>query len=150
MLMFAIAVISAMTVDGFLFSPARAVAGAGRCMCLQMSSGRQAIYPKVPSEAVSRKQFLVGAAVAILWNPQLANAQRDDDDGKAAEAAAKAARAEAVKRKIEASKQKYRTASKLLQERKGVDYSCVAATGSPCPARKQNDAAASETSKTDK
>ena len=40
-----IAVITAMAVDGFLFSPARAVAGASRRMCVQISWGREAIYP---------------------------------------------------------------------------------------------------------
>ena len=133
-----IAIISLVVVNGFMLSPARAVAGVGRRTSnMHMSS----------DGAISRNQFLAGAAVApFLWNPQIARA---DDDGKAAEAAAKAARAEAVKRKIEASKQNYRTASKLLQERKGVDYSCVAATGSPCPARKQNDATDTNASKAD-
>jgi len=132
-----IAIISVLAVDGFMFSPTPAGAVVVRRTCSMHSS----------DEAISRNQFLAGTVVAtLLWNPQIARA---DGDGKAAEAAAKAARAAAVRRKIEASKQNYRTASKLMQERKGVDYSCVAATGSPCSAQKQNDATNTNASKSD-
>ena len=54
--------------------------------------------------------------------------------GFAARGLADDAEAEAkAKARIAASKQNYRKADTLLDQRKGVDYSCVAKTGSPCP-----------------
>ncbi|GMI13836.1 hypothetical protein TrVE_jg10909 [Triparma verrucosa] len=55
------------------------------------------------------------------------------DDAEAEAKAKEKARNEAMKARIAASKQNYRKADTLLDQRKGVDYSCVAKTGSPCP-----------------
>ena len=57
----------------------------------------------------------------------------DDTQSEAkAQQAGKARQDAAMKARIAASKQNYRKTNTLMDQRKGVDYSCVAETGSPC------------------
>jgi hypothetical protein len=88
-----------------------------------------------PTKVVSRRSLFaimsVGLAVAVAPEVSLAAAETAvDDDAAAAAAAAK----ERMAQKIADSKLKYRKPTDLVKDRKdNTDYSCVAATGSPCP-----------------
>ena len=57
-----------------------------------------------------------------------------DADEKLREKEAAEKKAEALRQKIADSKKNYRSPSDLMKQRwTEVDYSCVSATGSPCP-----------------
>ena len=88
-------------------------------------------------EALSSRRDLLsrGAAATVALGGCAARARAADSAEADAKAAAEKARQEAMKARIAASKTNYRKADALLEQRKGgVDYSCVARTGSPCPA----------------
>jgi acyl-CoA reductase-like NAD-dependent aldehyde dehydrogenase len=80
--------------------------------------------------------LMTAAVVAVAPEPTLAMAAdaNADEAAQAAAAATKQAAKERMEQRIAESKKNYRKPTDLVRERKeNTDYSCVAATGSPCP-----------------
>jgi hypothetical protein len=92
-------------------------------------------FPPAATTAVSRRSLfaIMSVGLAIAAAPevsQAASATAVNDDAAVSAAAAK----ERMAQRIADSKLKYRKPTDLVKDRKdNTDYSCVAATGSPCP-----------------
>jgi len=92
-------------------------------------------FPATSATALPRRSLfaVIGLALAA---PEVALAAIDavDDDEASQKAADLAAAKDRMAQRIADSKLKYRKPTDLVKERKdNTDYSCVAATGSPCP-----------------
>jgi len=104
--------------------------------------GNRADIMPIPLSAVSsltvvtRRSATFAVLGLVFVSPGVALADAGtgvDDDATQKDAAVEAAK-ERMRQRIAASKKNYRKPTDLVKERKeNTDYSCVAATGSPCP-----------------
>ena len=139
----ALAVANMLVSCGALATESRTYTGRG----LQLNSPiQQDAKPMVEARLMQRRAafgligttLMTATVVAVAPEPTLA---ADADGGKdeavqkaAADAAAKQAAKERMEQRIAESKKNYRKPTDLVKSRKdNTDYSCVAATGSPCP-----------------